>query len=424
MKLFAIIVGKLMIAVLQLFGRSGSALPGLVLEKLYPKLITKQLDNLPFGVVVVTGTNGKTTTTRSLVYLLRQSGLRVVTNPTGSNFTRGVYATIAKYSRWTGGLPYDVAVLELDEAFSRKFADMRPPEFVLALNVMRDQLDRYGEIDTTAEMIKDTVAKATKSVVLNADDSRVAALAEHASSLVHFFAVAHDLKKDIPSEDELHSRAAPKKVKKRKNTSVTLVEYKNSHAVFGIEGKRFPVQLAVPGIHNAVNITAALAMAQQVNPQMKPQFMIPTLKDITSAFGRGETITVDGKELTLSLVKNPSGFRQAMHSFAHEPFDAALFVINDEYADGRDVSWLWDVDFKDIPKRQKLFTSGLRAFDMALRLEYDDHEVLSADQNIRTSVGELLTETSERAIVYCTYTAMLAIRKDLADGRGAMGDVW
>lgn len=426
MRHISIIIGKLIMLGLKAIGSSGSALPGLIIEKLQPGFLQKQLADLEHGVVIVTGTNGKTTTTKALVFLLEQAGLRVVTNPTGSNLTRGVIATLLKYSRWTGSLPYDIAVLELDEAFSRKFADIRPPEFVLALNVMRDQLDRYGEIDTTAEMIGETVAKAQKAVVLNADDNRITDLAKMSSAAVSYFSVAPSLKRDIPNEDELHNRLKPPKKPKRKKqkSAVTLMAYDNGSAVFGIEGKKYPVQLNMPGIHNAVNVAAALAMAQAVYPQMKPQFMVPSLEHVTSAFGRGESLLINGKQITLSLVKNPSGFRQAIKSFSHEDFDTMAFVINDEFADGRDVSWLWDVDFTEVPDKADLLCSGSRAYDMALRLSYDEKTVDYCETAISKAIAELLNKTEERAIVYCTYTAMLALRKQLAAGRGSMGDVW
>jgi len=424
-KTVSIFIGKALIAILRLSGRGGSALPGLVIEKIYPQLIERQLSLLSRGVVVVTGTNGKTTTTRALVHILRQSGLRVMTNHTGSNFTRGIYATIARYSSWGGGLNYDVAVLELEEAFSKLFPERYAPDYVLALNVMRDQLDRYGEIDTTASLIGATVSKAGKGVVLNADDSRVAGLASQSKAPVSYFSIRSSLKNQIPSDDDLHAHTPkhPKKSSRNKASTVTLHDYNKGHAVYAIGGKLYPVKLAVPGIHNALNIAAALALAQLVVPEMKPQFMVPVLTEITSAFGRGERIAFGDKELTLSLVKNPSGFRQALHSFTHETFDAALFVINDEYADGRDVSWLWDVDFRDVSS-QSLYASGVRAYDMTLRLDYDDLKLQATEPSIDKMLTLLKDSPHQKIIIYCTYTAMLTIRRRLASGRGSLGDVW
>ena len=413
MKIVVLALAKLLLKGLKLSGRNGSALPGLVVEKLYPGLLKKQLDQLENGVIVVTGTNGKTTTTKSLVFLLEQCGYRVLTNPTGSNFTRGIYATIVKYSRVSGGLDYDIAVLELDEAFSRLFAKEYPPKYVLALNVMRDQLDRYGEIDKTAEFIGETVSYATQGVILNHDDPRVAALSEKTGAPVTYFGVSPDLKNQLPSDDDLHGthrkKHHKKGARKKSKNAVTLSDYKPGSIGFRIEGKLYRSRVQIAGIHNAFNLSAALATAMVVCPDMEAQFIVPTMKDIPAAFGRGEIITINDKRITLALVKNPSGFRQSLRSYDTADFGSVAFVINDDFADGRDVSWLWDVDFTDVDKANTKYTSGTRANDMALRLKYDQTSA-TVVEGINDLMAVILGDKSEQALVFCTYTAMLELR--------------
>ena len=426
MHILIIGIGKLLITVLRLFGRNGSALPGLVVEKLYPKLLARQLDQIPEGVIIVTGTNGKTTTTKALVHLLNECGLRVLTNPTGSNFTRGVYATLVQYSKWTGGIDYDIAVLELDEAFSRIFARAYAPRYVLALNVMRDQLDRYGEIDTTADMIGETISMATHGVILNADDGRIKALATRTAVPVEYFGVSPALRELLPNDDEMHqSEKIERKHHKKKQTpvAVRLNDYRKGSATFRINGKEFRSELHVEGLHNASNITAALAATRVICPDVEPQFIVPAVGNIKSAFGRGELVTINGRSFTLALVKNPSGFRQSLRSYAEQDFDVVGFMINDNYADGRDISWLWDVDFTSISSQQKLITGGIRSSDMSLRLLYDDRDSISQDNSIEKALNTVIETTNKSALIYCTYTAMLDIRKILAKYT-TLDDIW
>lgn len=421
-----------MMLLLRVFKRNGSALPGLYAEKLYPKLIQKQLDQLEDGVIIVTGTNGKTTTTKSLVYLLEQCGKRVVTNPTGSNFTRGIYASILKYSLFSGRLDYDIAVFELDEAYSRVFAHIYRPRLVLALNVMRDQLDRYGEIDKTAEMIGETVSLATDGVILNADDERVRKLAEQAQCEVSFFGVASNLKHELPEESEFHGisihsakkheKHHKKKRAKRAHVSVELRDYKNGSIGIGVGEKIYHSAVGVAGIHNAFNLTAAVATTMRACPEIEPQFIVPNIKDIPAAFGRGEVIRVGEQSIVLALVKNPSGFRQSIQSYDSDSYDAMAFVINDNFADGRDVSWLWDVDFKEIAQNSAKYTSGVRGDDMALRLKYDGIQA-----TVVPGLGDLLDTIIEsgadQTLIYCTYTAMLELRRQLA-ARTKVEGIW
>lgn len=175
---FVVIFGKAVRSVARLRG-GGSALPGLFVERIDPQFIKKTLATLPHGVVVISGTNGKTTTTKMVVALLEAHGLKVFTNRTGSNFTRGVAAALLGDIDLRGRLDADIAVLELDEAHAVKFVEVIPPTHSLILNVMRDQLDRFGEIDATAKLLQKIVDASTGSVVLNREDRRIRSLAEH-----------------------------------------------------------------------------------------------------------------------------------------------------------------------------------------------------------------------------------------------------
>ncbi len=439
-KPIVITLGKMLMFILRLLGKNGSALPGLMVERFYPGFLRSQLSQLEQGVVLVTGTNGKTTTTKSLVYLLEQCGLRVFTNPTGSNFTRGIYASLIKYSNKSGVLDYDIAVLELDEAYSRKFAKLFAPRMVVVLNVMRDQLDRYGEIDKTASMIGETISYATEGAVLNASDRRVRELAQYAKGEVSYFGVGEGLEEHLPTEDDfrgvsLHFSEHPKHHHKRHHKkhhgngdsglslhSVTLAKFQPGSAGFRIGDKIYFSSLGVAGIHNAFNLTAALAATVRLCPDVEPQFVVPTMRDIPAAFGRGEVVTLGSTKIVLALVKNPSGFRQSLESYDADNFDAMAFVINDAYADGRDVSWLWDVDFKKLPDGILKYIAGTRGSDMALRLKYDERPT-EQHSSIRDLIDQLEKSSVESAIIFCTYTAMLEIR-NLLGARTEVKGMW
>ena len=173
MEKLSIILGKSVQKVTRLRGNGGSALPGLVIEKTNPNFVKEVLSKLPYGVVVVSGTNGKTTTTKIVTELLQKQGLKVFTNKSGSNFVRGVISAILNNIKVSGKFDYDIAVLELDEAHAVKFCEVVPINYALLLNVQRDQLDRFGEIDHTADLLQKVAAAARKEVVLNREDPRV-----------------------------------------------------------------------------------------------------------------------------------------------------------------------------------------------------------------------------------------------------------
>lgn len=407
------VLGKTVRRVTRLRG-GGSALPGLVVERIDSDFIKHTLSTLPLGVAIISGTNGKTTTTKMVVELLESQGLKVFTNRTGSNFTRGVAAALLADVDIKGRLHADIAVLELDEAHAVHFVDKIPPRFSLVLNVMRDQLDRFGEIDHTADLLCH-VAKATADiVVLNREDSRVARIAESLDKRkIRFFGLSDSLLSTFPSDDELHDRT----LKKRSviQADVVLSNFVGNSATFLIDDKEVTSDLMLNGIYNVYNAAAALALVRAiVGNKCDQEKLITALSRVTPAFGRGEKLIVNGQPLELVLVKNPSGFQLGLESF--EPSgNATMIAINDNYADGRDMSWLWDVDFSSLRADGVVQVSGIRAYDMALRLQYDNVPVKSVDSNLKKALKRFLhSADSKPKRIYCTYTAMLAIRRSLS----------
>ncbi len=398
----------------------GSAFPGLVMEKLHPQFVAEELAKLPRGVVVVSGTNGKTTTTKMVVQLLEAQGLKVFTNRTGSNFVRGVAAALLGEMSLTGKLDADIAVLELDEAHAVHFVRMVKPRYSLLLNVLRDQLDRFGEIDTTRRMLATVAEATTGTIVLNREDPRIRSLAEKASvgTQVAYFGLSEKLRELFPSDDEMRSgqgKDGATLAPELPAASVVLTDFKGTDATFNLAGQEVAGTINLYGVYNIYNAAAAMALTQEVlGDQLDQAKLLAELEHIAPAFGRGETLTVNGQSLQLLLVKNPSGFRLSLASADARDY-ATMITINDAYADGRDVSWLWDVDFHSLVNGGVAMVSGVRAYDMALRLQHDDVYVEDINENLEEALAAFIKKAEGRPMrIFCTYTAMLAIRKELA----------
>ena len=439
-------IGRCVRHLARLTHHGGSALPGKVVERIDPGFLARTLSQLPYGVVLVSGTNGKTTTTRMVASMLSDLGLRVFTNPTGSNFTRGVVSALLTEVSLTGKLNADIAVLELDEAYAVHFVKQVKPRYSLLLNVMRDQLDRFGEIDNTARLLGHVAEATTGTVVLNREDPRIAALAgkvPHATA-VRYFGLAKALKHYFPTDDEMNAeltgaakiaghaetaataagnagdteQAQPGQMPANEHCAdVTLVEVRNHAATFLMDGHNHDTAVKLEGVYNLYNAAAALALVRAVAADVPQTAMrsdadalIKAVSGVTPAFGRGEVIEVNGSPVELLLVKNPMGFRLSLASFAPEGCDT-MIAINDEYADGRDMSWLWDVDFTSLRTAGVAMVSGVRAWDMALRLGYEEVPVAKVDTDFEHAVTEFVTANPGKPKhMYCTYTAMLKAR--------------
>ncbi|MFP1704325.1 MurT ligase domain-containing protein [Gardnerella vaginalis] len=430
-------VGKLVRMISRATNHGGSALPGKVVETLDPGFLARTLGSLPYGVVLISGTNGKTTTTRMVASMLRDAGLRVFTNPTGSNFTRGVVAALVQEMPAFGTkLDADIAVLELDEAYAVHFVNQIKPQYSLLLNVMRDQLDRFGEIDTTAKLLSN-VAHATKRVVvLNREDPRISALSKDVlpSCKVKYFGLDESLRSMFPTDDDLHSdlhsdlggdfngdsRNLP-------HADVVLAKVADNKADFLIDGHRKTTSVKLRGVYNVFNAAAASTIVRAILAdaakkdatlaKFDDDALMEAISRVTPAFGRGEVIEVNGAPVELVLVKNPIGFRLALASDKPANHDT-MIAICDEYADGRDMSWLWDVDFTCFSGAGVTCVSGTRAWDMALRLQYDKVASRNVNTNLEEDVkafvnGDFSSDAKNAKRIYCTYTAMLRVRSTL-----------
>ena len=415
----AVAAGKVARVATRLRG-GGSALPGLVVEKVDPRFLTHALADLPRGVVVVTGTNGKTTTTKMLVAILREHGLIVFTNPTGSNFTRGVISSMLAEIPMSGRLRADIAVLELDEAHALKFADAVKPTHALLLNVARDQLDRFAEIDHTAKLLAELAQQTTTGVVLNIDDSFVSRIAERVPDRVSvtYFGVDPSIADRLPELQEADVRFGDEFTPPRPTAADGLLKPHDERSFevrFGKSERVGPLVLKQRGLAAMINAAAATTTAKAL---LANDFCdvdaVAALERVEPPFGRGEVIDADGQPLELVLVKNPAGFTVALGTYGNAPV-TTMVAINDNYADGRDVSWLYDVSFESLRDKGVALTSGVRAYDMALRLKYDDVTVAEVEPDLEAALERFLTAYRDKPKrIFCTYTAMMTLRRKLA----------
>ncbi len=414
----AIAAGKLARVASRLRG-GGSAFPGLVTERVDPQILRHTLADLPGGILVVSGTNGKTTTTKMLVALLRAHGQRVFTNPTGSNFTRGVISAMLAEVSLRGRLEADWAVLELDEAHALHFAEAVAPTHALLLNVARDQLDRFAEIDQTAQLLTRLAGATTGGVVLNVDDSFIARIRATlgAGLEVSWFGVDPSCADRLPELQEADVREADgaAALSPQAEASLLLVHDEQSFTITGPGGQVGPLRLRQRGLAAMINATAATAAARAVlGEQFDTDRAASALAAVTPPFGRGEVIDIDGAPLELVLVKNPAGFTVALGTYGSDPA-ATMIAINDNYADGRDVSWLYDVSFESLRGTGVALTSGVRAWDMALRLQYDEVSVDQIEPDLDVALDQFLQAHAGRPTrIFCTYTAMMHLRRRLA----------
>jgi len=398
----------------------GSALPGLVVERVDPRFLAHALSGLPRGIVVVTGTNGKTTTTKMLVAILREHGLRVFTNPTGSNFTRGVISSMLGQIPLSGRLRADMAVLELDEAHALRFAAQVRPTHSLLLNVARDQLDRFAEIDATAQLLARLSEQTTRGVVLNIDDSFISRgrvrIAEGVD--VRYFGVDPSIADRLPELQEADVRFEDDFATPEPGAGDGLLKPRDERSfevLFGEGDSVGPLELKQRGLAAMINATAATTTARLLlDGEFSEADTVRALRQVQPPFGRGEVIDAGGQPLELVLVKNPAGFTVALGTYGSTPV-TSMVAINDNYADGRDVSWLYDVSFESLRDRGVAMTSGVRAYDMALRLRYDDVEVEAIEPDLGRALDRFISEhPDEPKRIFCTYTAMMTLRRDLA----------
>lgn len=457
MKTIAVIVGKVIILFSRLFKvGGGSSFPGLVALKIDPKLIAKTTRKLNYGAIVITGTNGKTTTSKHLSVILNRRGLEVIHNRTGSNLMRGLASTLIEQSSILGRPKGDIGLFEVDEATMPDAVSNLNPGVILVTNLFRDQLDRYGELDKIATVIgKSTEQLQDATIILNADDPLVSSLAKYAGkkNKVKFFGLNSDKymsesTASLDSKDCLNC-GSELTFKKRFYGHLGIyhcpvcdfkrpqVDYEAKNVVLhGVKSSSFTladgtnsidISLNLSGVFNIYNSLAAYSVARTLG--IDGQTIKSTLGNSSAAFGRMEKLMIDGKEIYLLLVKNPIGLTQIIETLnADKGARNFMLILNDNFADGTDVSWIWDADVRVLNRDFNfIYTSGIRAQDMTLRLKYEDFNTgrIRTINNIEKAFEEAVANITpgETLYVLTTYTGMLKLR-NLLTRKGVVKGFW
>ncbi len=428
-------------------GRGATSLPGKLLMRLEPSAIERLARRLPQGSAVISATNGKTTTAAMVAAILEQAGTRLVHNRAGANMAGGVASVLLGAARGDG-IDGDAGLFEVDEFWLDSVVPALAPRALLLANLFRDQLDRYGELETIADRWAATVAATPGTqLVLNADDPLVADLGRDRDGGVTYFGVQDDgvaLGDMAHASDSKHCRRCgapyvydaiylghlgryhcPNGDARRPQpgvyaTDVTLDGTRGASFALHLGGERAVVALPLPGLYNVYNALGAAALASALGASFEQ--IVAGLEATQAAFGRAETVSIGGRELAILLVKNPAGANEVLRTLALDAGEHdVLAILNDRTADGRDVSWVWDADFEVIAARVRRVTcSGTRAAELALRLKYagvpaDRIAVVPA---LERGLDAALADGEGRLVALPTYTAMLALR-ELLVARGA-----
>ncbi len=432
-------------------------MPGRVARVVEPRVVPLLSRRLRYGTVIVAGTNGKTTTARLLAHVLERVGRHPVHNRAGANLAAGIASALVEHADILGRPAGDIGVFEVDEATVPRVVPHLAPRVVVFTNLFRDQLDRYGEIDHIAGLWRDTggALPADAVIVANGDDPLVYEAIRGLPGRHVAFGVEDDRHALPAVEHTAEARycyrcgtayeyaftyfghmgqyrckvcGVGRPARDVAARDVTLAGAVGATFTVAVEGGREAVRVttALPGLYNVYNVLAAAAAALQLGVSLDQ--VGDAVGSFAPAFGRAERITVRGAELRMLLSKNPAGFNEVLRTvLSGETLPVVLIAINDNIADGRDVSWLWDVDFERLVGRvDRVIVTGLRAGDMALRLQYAGMPdgAIDVQPEYDAALQSALRRASGRPVfVLPTYTAMLALR-DVLRQWGAVGRYW
>lgn len=433
---FATAVGKTSQWLLQTFFKGGSSYPGKIALTLDPNILDYLAND--YEVIVVTGTNGKTLTTALIVKILQQEFDDVLTNPTGANMVQGIVSTFLSAHGKKGRKKF--AVLEIDEASLSKVTRYIKPKLFVFTNIFRDQMDRYGEIYTTYQMILDGAAQAPEATILANGDSPIFNSKDTPNPLIYYgfnhqadheqFAdpntdgvlcphCQHILHYKMITYANLGKYYCPNCDFKRPELAYQLTqlgEMTNVSSVFTVDEESYKIE--VGGLYNIYNALTAAAVGQHYG--VSPEKIRLGLSYDEKVFGRQEVITIGSKKCTLVLVKNPVGLNQVIDTITLSPNDFSLVcLLNANYADGLDVSWIWDGSYEHLTKRAipQVLTGGDRREDMTFRLQVAGlaEETIHECANLDDVIAQIPQLPTEEVYILATYTAVLQLRQKLTE---------
>ncbi|WP_066381846.1 Mur ligase family protein [Anabaena sp. CA = ATCC 33047] len=406
---------------------AASVLPGSIARRIEPRLLQLLSQQVKNGVIIIAGTNGKTTTSLLLRTILENQGYRVSHNSTGANLENGLMTALLESTNLVGTLDVDYGILEVDENIVPKVLTPLQPKIILCLNLFRDQLDRYGEVDTISKRWTKAISTLPPETVVipNADDPTLSYLGQQLAQKVLFFGLnepEHYLEAIPHAVDSIYCPRCGHSLDYQGVYLSHLGDFTCPSCGFS---KSQPTlasqewQQILVGLYNKYNTLAAVTAAKELG--VDESTIRDTINNFQAAFGRAEDLVIDGKRVRILLSKNPVGTNETIRVVTQSSDKTTLMVLNDRTPDGTDVSWIWDVDTEKLVERGgTLVVSGDRVYDMALRLRYSEkspqsHLNLIVEEDLRQAIATALEHTpaNETLHILPTYSAMLEVREIL-----------
>jgi len=407
---------------------AASVLPGSIARKIEPRLLELLSQQVKNGVILIAGTNGKTTTALLLRSILERKGYRVAHNDTGANLENGLITALVDNTTLIGSLDVDYAILEVDENIIPRVLEPIKPRVILCLNLFRDQLDRYGEVDTISKRWTKVIAKLPEETVVipNGDDPTLSLLGQQLSQKVLFFGLSEPdkyLDKIQHAVDSIYCPSCGNSLDYKGVYLSHLGDYECPKCGFQksqphLDSSEWP-QILI-GLYNKYNTLAAVTAAKELG--IDESTILDTVNNFQAAFGRAEELEINGKKVRILLSKNPVGTNETIRVVTESTDSTTLMVLNDRTPDGTDVSWIWDVDTERLVERGgTIIVSGDRVYDMALRLRYSEPDIdskklkLIVKEDLKEAINTALENTPENETLHIlpTYSAMLEVREVL-----------
>jgi len=406
---------------------AASVLPGEIARWIHPQLLHLLSCQVKQAVILIAGTNGKTTTSLLLCTMLERQGWRVAHNATGANLENGLITALLENTNLIGQLNADYAILEVDENVVPKVVQPIQPRIILCLNLFRDQLDRYGEVDTISQRWAKAIAPLPLETIVipNADDPTLSYMGQQLPQRVLFFGLREPKQYLDEIPHAVDSIYCPSCGHSLEYQGVYLSHLGDFHCPscgfhkgqLAIDSREWP-QILI-GLYNKYNTLAAVLAAQQLG--VDDVTIRDTIANFQAAFGRAEELNVKGKQVRILLSKNPVGMNETIRAVNQAGGKTTLLVLNDRIPDGTDVSWIWDVDTEKLVERGgTLVVSGDRVYDMALRLRYSHQDnnnglQLIVKEDLPAAIATALSHTpaNETLHILPTYSAMLEVREVL-----------
>ena len=401
--MIAVCAAKFVGYVCKKMGRQGVTWAGKVAIKICPDILEQLSSQVRKAIFATCGTNGKTTTNNMLCAALEAEGQKVICNHTGSNMLNGVVAAFVLASKWNGKIDADYACIEADEASTRHIFPRIKPDYMLLTNLFRDQLDRYGEIDITMNILEEMMRKVPKmQIIVNGDDALSAYLAMDSGNPYVTYGISKPVIKS--AANEIREGRFCKRCGEK-------LEYRFYHYSQLVEGKHIVANYK--GFYNVYNILAAYAGVRTAG--FAGEHFGDMLRRFNPENGRMEQFRIKGTGVTLNLAKNPAGFNQNISAVMQDQAPKDIIIaINDNAQDGTDISWLWDVDFDLLGNDsvKSITVSGIRCQDMRLRLKYVDiPSVLEGD--VEKAIRDRVEDGVGNLYVLVNYTALFSTRNIL-----------